>query len=203
MNSFKKIGLCLGSFLIVFMLAFSAQAQSPTDELHHVIDDILTVLKDPAYKDEATRPPLREKIENAIGTMFDFTAFSMRTLGANWKKFSPAEQKEFTQAFSKLFLNTYLDQIDGYNGEQIEYNGQRLAKNNTVAEVQTVVTMANGNAVSVAYRMMLKNNKWSVYDILVESVGLNSNYRSQFKDFLAKNKPADLIATINKKNANN
>ena len=93
-------------------------------------------------------------------------------------------------------LITYLDRIQGYNGEKIEYSGEVLSTKGDRAEIQTIVTLSDGKPVPVAYRMMLKNGKWVVYDVLIENVSLIKNYRSQFQDVLTRGTPEQLIEKV-------
>jgi phospholipid transport system substrate-binding protein len=47
--------------------------------------------------------------------------------------------------------------------------------------------------------MILKDGKWRVYDVVIENVSLVQNYRTQFNDILAKDKPEQLLETLRKK----
>ena len=64
------------------------------------------------------------------------------------------------------------------------------------ADNNDVVTLSDGKAVPVAYRMMLKNGRWVVYDVLIENVSLIKNYRSQFQDVLSRGTPEQLIDKV-------
>ena len=105
-------------------------------------------------------------------------------------------ERTVRQAFANLLLITYLDKIQGYNGEKIEYSGEVLSTKGDRAEIQTIVTLSDGKPVPVAYRMMLKNGKWVVYDVLIENVSLIKNYRSQFQDVLTRGTPEQLIERL-------
>ena len=49
--------------------------------------------------------------------------------------------------------------------------------------------------------MLLKDNKWVVYDVVVEGVSLVKNYRTQFQELLATDSPENLIKRIRSKTA--
>ena len=66
-------------------------------------------------------------------------------------------------------------------------------------EVRTVITMKDSKKVPVAYRMLPKNGKWMVYDVLIENISLVKNYRTQFQDILNTDSPENLIARIKAK----
>ena len=181
----------------VFLLAGTVcAAESPMATLQVKVDQILDVLKQPAYKDPIKRVPLRAQIEKYVHEIFDFGEISARTVGRNWPTFSEAQKQRFDTAFANLLLITYLDKVQGYNGEKIAYTGEVMSSKGDRAEIQTVVTLSDGKAVPVAYRMMLKNGRWVVYDVLIENVSLIKNYRSQFQDVLSRGTPEQLIDKV-------
>ena len=72
----------------------------------------------------------------------------------------------------------------------------KLSENQS--EVPTrVITASKG--IPIAYRMILKDGVWKVYDVVVENVSLVQNYRTQFNDILAKDTPEQLLETLRKK----
>lgn len=165
MRTIRHMVLALCS---VFILCGTVHAaESPLAVLQTQIDQILNVLKEPNYKDPIKRVPLRAQIEKYVHEIFDFSEFSARTVGRNWPSFSDAQKERFDKAFANLLLITYLDKIQGYNGEKIEYSGEVLSTKGDRAEIQTIVTLSDGKPVPVAYRMMLKNGKWVVYDVQI------------------------------------
>lgn len=183
--------LCLG------LLGTPAMASnSPKATLEATISGVLTTLKNPAYANPATRQPLRAEIEKMVEKTFDFAEFSARTVGGRWPSFTEEQQRSFNEAFARLLLSTYLDRVTGYNGEKIDFSGEVISQKGDRAEVSTVVTLGDGKKVPVAYRMMLKNGRWVIYDVLIENVSLIKNYRSQFNEILTKGTPEELIGRV-------
>lgn len=204
--SARKIfpAFCLA--LSIIFLAFwampgqtrSADASPARQALENSINRVLDCIKNPDYANPATRGPLRQRLEDEILHIFDFVEFSSRTVGARWRTFAPAQQKAFSDAFADLLLNTYVSKIDGYNGELVEYLGERSDASGKV-EIRTVLTMKGGKKVPVAYRMLQKGNNWRVYDVLIENLSLVMNYRTQFQDILKNGSPDDLAARVRAK----
>jgi len=161
-------------------------------------EHILSLLNDPAFKKAETKPAIREKIEEAILELFDFEEFSTRTVGPTWRKFTPEQKKEFKTAFTDLLRNTYIDTLDEYNGEKIQFTGEISANNGTRVEIQ-MNFIASQKTYPVAFRMLEKNGRWVVYDVLIEGVSMIKNYRDQFRDILAKNDAQALIDRVRAK----
>ena len=191
---------CAAALFCFCLLAGAAQAASPAHQtLERVINNVLNLIKDPAYANPATRAGQRAKIEKEARTIFDFGEFSLRTVGARWKTFSPAQQQAFSEAFANLLIPTYVNKIDGYNGEQVAYLGEASSSDGSKVEIRTEVSLKDGRKIPVAYRMLQKNGKWWVYDVLVENLSLVKNYRTQFQDILSNGAPDELIARVQAK----
>ena len=56
---------------------------------------------------------------------FDFTEMVKRSLGAEWRRRTSEEQKEFVRLFTDLLERAYLDQVESYSGERIQYLKER------------------------------------------------------------------------------
>ncbi len=198
MRNYGKTVLYL-VFCCLFVVLWTTggySADSPSKRLQTTVDDVLLILKEPDYGNPATRAPLRAKIEQQVRNIFDFEEFSARTVGKSWPSFTADQKKRFDDAFAELLLVTYLDKIEGYNGEKVAYTGEIRSSRGDRAEVQTIVRLSDGKQVPVSYRMMQKNGNWVVYDVLIENVSLIKNYRSQFQDVLAKGSPEQLIERV-------
>ncbi|MFI3270860.1 MAG: ABC transporter substrate-binding protein [Pseudomonadota bacterium] len=178
----------------------SMAADSPAQtQLSTTIDSVLDILKHPEYADPSLRPALRAEIEEQIRKIFDDMGFAMRTVGPKWRDFSDAQRKTFADAFSGLLRATYLNSLDGYSGETIEYTGERYNKKQDKVEIQTVLRLKDKVPVPIFYRMSDENGQWLVYDVVVEGISLVKNYRSQFAELLQSGSPEELIAQINQK----
>ena len=197
----RRITIALCAFLLALvLLPVGAQANSPARQaLETSTNRILNFIKNPDYVNPTTRGPIRQQIEDEVLHIFDFSEFSSRTVGPRWRNFTPEQKREFSNAFADLLINTYLNRIDGYNGEQVLYTGEVSSAKGDRTEVRTVVTMRDGKKVPVAYRMLPKDGKWLVYDVLIENISLVKNYRTQFQDILNSGSPDQLIAKVKAK----
>jgi len=173
-------------------------ADSPMEALQIPIETVLSLLKDPKYKDPDQRQQQRDKIFAITRKLFDYTEMSRRTLARNWKSFSPQEQMQFVDVFADHLSNSYMDKIQGeYKGETVQFLGQEM-----VADGKALVTtkvQRQPSDISVDYSMLLVDNQWRVYDVNIEGVSLIKNYRTQFDQILVKESPAQLIERLKKK----
>jgi phospholipid transport system substrate-binding protein len=129
--------------------------------------------------------------------LFDFTELSKRSLGQNWDKLNPDQQKEFINLFRSLLEETYADKIMSYTDEKVVFNKEISLSGKTVEVQTTIVTKTS--EVPIHYRLIEKNGNWKVYDVVIEGVSLVSNYRTQFREILANKTPETLLETLRKK----
>ena len=157
----------------------------------------MNVLRNPALKGEAGKKAKKEKISSISQEMFDFTELSKRSLGQNWSKLSPEQQKEFTELYKSLLEDTYADKITTYTDEKLIF-GKEIPLSDQTVEVRTTVVTQTSN-IPINYRLIEENGRWKVYDVVIEGVSLISNYRSQFREILATKTPEALLETLRKK----
>jgi phospholipid transport system substrate-binding protein len=91
----------------------------------------------------------------------------------------------------------YIDRILAYTDEKIVF-GRETMVSETQAEIQTKIVTPS-KEIPISYRVLLKEGAWKVYDVVIESVSLVMNYRTQFNDILEKNKPEQLLEILRKK----
>jgi phospholipid transport system substrate-binding protein len=173
------------------------QAATPTESVRETVDNVLAILKDPALKGEQKKKERREKLKEVIYRRFDFTEMAKRSLGSEWRRHSPEEQKEFVQLFRELLENAYLDKIESYNGQEVRYLKERV--DNNYAEVDTKLVDNKGQEFSIVYRLYNSEGNWKVYDVVIEDISLVNNYRAQFSRVLAKSSYAELVDRMKKK----
>ena len=188
----------MASLFIVLFVWTQAVADARSEAkaaLEEVINKVVDIIKEPGFTKADTRQGLIDRAEDQIKKIFDFEEFSARTLGGAWKSFTPDQKERFNEAFAELLRNNYLDKIDDYNGEKINYLGEVASSKGDKVEVQTAIALDNKNVLLNYY--MLKKDSWKVYDVIVEGVSLVQNYRSQFRDLLQKGtSPDELIAKV-------
>jgi len=188
-------------FIIAFMLCLifplSADAGGALDTVKSNADKVLDVLRDPSLKSESARKNKKNKIRAIAQKMFDFTELSKRTLAQNWGKFSPEQQKEFIDLYTSLLEDTYADKIMAYTDEKIVFTNEVTLTEKTV-EVRSTV-LRKTSEVPINYRVILKDDGWRVYDVVIEGVSLINNYRTQFREILTNRPPATLLESIRKK----
>jgi len=183
--------------LIIFALSVPAYAGAPMAAVDATVKRVLDVLRDPKLKNPQAKEIKKEKLRVIYKDMFDEMEFSRRTLTRNWSKFTPGQRVEFVNLFEQVLEKAYIDKILDYSNEKIVFYKETMIPENK-AEVESKV-ITSSKEIPIFYRMILKDGRWKVYDVVVENVSLVQNYRTQFNDILTNGTPEQLLETLRKK----
>ena len=183
--------------LIIFVLSIPVYAGAPMTTVQASVNRVLDVLRDSKLKSPAAKEKKKEKLRIIYKDMFDEIEFSKRTLTRNWNKLNLSQRVEFVNLFEQVLEKSYIDKILDYSNEKVDFYKESMLSDNQ-AEIQTKIVTAS-KEIPIYYRMILKDGKWKVYDVVVENVSLVQNYRTQFNDILGKNTPEQLLEILRKK----
>ena len=171
----------------------------PTEKVKETTDKILAIVGDPALKDPAQAIQRRERIRKAVDEMCDWEEMSRRSLGRHWAKRNEQERKEFVRLFGQLLERTYIDKVESYSGEKVNYVGERV--DGEYAEVDVKIVTKENTEIPVLYKLRTRDQRWWVYDMVIEGVSLVNNYRTQFSDIMAKSSFEGLMKKLKEKTA--
>ena len=176
--------------VLVLGLAPEAWAGPPTDQLRGYTDEVLKVLQNPGL----SLPERREAVKHLAEGVFEVSETAKRALGQHWLQRTPTEREEFVRLFANLLEQTYIARIDEFGGEKLRYVSEQIEGDR--ATVRARITTKNGTEVPVESRLLLKENRWLIYDILVENLSLISNYRSQFDRVIRTTSYEELVKRL-------
>ncbi len=192
-----KTPIVVLSIVISLLFSLPAWAGAPQDAVQSNVNKVLEVLRDPTLKAESAKEAKKEKLRLIYNVMFDDIELGKRTLARNWNSLNTAQRQEFVKLFRQVLEKAYVDKILDYTNEKIVFDKESMLSA-TQAEVQTKIVTAS-KEIPIAYRVIVKDGAWKVYDIVIENVSLVLNYRTQFNEILEKNKPENLLETLREK----
>ena len=101
--------------------------------------------------------------------------------------------------FTNLLEKSYMDKIEAYTDQTIEYNGESI--DNDYVVVKTMVKAKDKEGIPIDYKLTKQGDQWLVYDVVVEGVSLVNNYRNQFNKIINSGSYADLVKKMKIKEA--
>ena len=182
---------------LLALAAGSAWAGVPTDQLKGSIERVMKILEDPALKQDGRIAERRAAVRKVVNDIFDFAETAKRSLSRHWQGRSDAEREEFVKLFGDLLERAYISKIDFHGGERIAFIGE--AVDGDFATVRTKLVARQGIEVPVDYRLLRRGDRWLVYDVSIEGVGLVSNYRTQFNKIIQTSSYQELVKKMKTK----
>ena len=184
--------------VVITCLPSLCYADQPIDVLKKSIDQSISILNDPIYKDARQKELQRQKLWQILKQLFDFQEFSKRVLARNWHKFTLQQRKEFVELFGNFVHTYYLSRLqDKYNNEKIIYLDQKLISYSKA--VVNVEVLWKNQEIPVEIKMLKRDDSWKVYDISALGISAVSFYRSQFRAVLRKETPEHVLEQLKDK----
>ncbi|HLE43581.1 MAG TPA: ABC transporter substrate-binding protein [Methylomirabilota bacterium] len=174
-----------------------AHAGVPTEQLRGATDRVLKLLQDPELKQPARTEERRKQIRAVANEIFDWQETGKRALARHWQGRTPQQRQEFSQLFADLIERSYVGKLELYSGERIVYAGDAVEGDQ--ATVRTKLITKSTTEIPIDYRMLKEGDRWRVYDVVIESVSLVGNYRSQFNRIVQQSGFDELMKKLKSK----
>ena len=182
----------VAAVMILAELCTSAYAEQPSDTLQKLIDQGITILNDPIYKEPAQKDNQRQHLSKILNQLIDFREFCRRALASNLLRFTPQQLDEFIELFAKFVTVYYLTILqDKYTNEKVMIIGQNLISYSKA--VVQVTVFWNNLEIPVEINMVRRGDSWKAYDIFVLGISVVRFYGAQFQEILRKETPDQMI----------
>lgn len=200
-RSMRSMGIlfCLAAALILasFCAAESASAGAVTAQVKETVDKVISLSQDKNLKKPGKAAERRSAIRKVISQRFDFEEMARRSLAVAWQQRTPQERKEFVGLYTDLLERSYMKRIEGYSNEKIVYLDEKI--DGTYAVVRTKIVTGRSVEIPIDYRLLDRNGKWLVYDVVIEGVSLVNNYRTQFSKIIRTSSYQELVKKMKNK----
>ena len=141
-------------------------------------------------------PEERAKLKAIVGELFDFQTFSRESLGRDWAARTEEERADFVAVNRQLIEKNYADPALYTKAEKIDYTG--VAVDSTQAVVKTVVHYKRESS-TIDYKLHLVEDKWLIYDMVIDELSVARSNRSQFRREIRKSSFAGLMDKLKEK----
>jgi phospholipid transport system substrate-binding protein len=176
---------------LALLPVWPALAGPVSDQFKADLMRVLKTVEESEGKPEAAR---RAAIRAVAEPVFDWREMSARALALHWQVRTEEERTEFVHLFTYLIERAYISKVERYSGEPVNLVGERIE--GSLAVVQTRFITPKGQEVPMDYRLLSKDGRWRVYDVIIEGVSLIANYRTQFDRVIRTSSYAALVERL-------
>lgn len=153
----------------------------PIQMLHGVTNNVLSALK--KNKDSNDLKSIYSLVDKFIIPYVDFNEMSEWVSGRNaWSNASEQSRQEFVKAFKVLVVRTYATALNSYTNERVEFGQQKPDLNKNRIQISSTIVRQGKETIRLNYRLVKHDNKWYVYDVIIEGVSILQGFQAQFSD---------------------
>jgi phospholipid transport system substrate-binding protein len=171
-----------------------SEIKTPTKTIEDAIDEIIIIVANNQGQEKTTER--RDGIMKVVEKVFDFQDMAKRALGSNWANITNDQQTEYVDLFSKFLAKTYIDKVEDVKPGIVTFDSERTIEDKAL--VKTKVSL-NKELFPLDYKLQSHPDSWRVYDVVIENVGLVTNYRNEFAGIMRKEKFEGLMERLRKK----
>ena len=186
---------------VLLLLGFArpALAAEPQERVRESLNAVAAVLKDPNLQGPDKQAERRQRVRQIILDTFDFGEMATLALGPSWDKLTAPQRAEFVNLFGTLFERSYNNLVLRFlPNRQTSYGKETVTQDRAVVQT-TLVDQTTGGELPVEYRLIHKNQRWAVFDVVVDGVSLAQNYRAQFEQIIRSSSYDTLLQRIKSK----
>jgi phospholipid transport system substrate-binding protein len=180
---------------LTFAFAVTAWAGPALDTVKSKQTELFQLL---AKSDDASN----KRIAQLFDEMLDYQRLAEASLGDEWAKLKPEQQKEFTDLLTQLVRRSYEKNLRKTLSFDIEYLKEEKAGDGSVMVVRTRAvhkTDKREEPISIDFAMVERDGKWRVKDIVTDEISLVSSYKGQFTRIIKKDGFPALITKMKDK----
>jgi phospholipid transport system substrate-binding protein len=178
--------------ILAFTGASSAFAGAATDIVRSKQTTLFDLLRQPS--------PDNQKIGVVFDDMLDYQALTEGSLGSEWAPRTDAEKTEFSDLLKQLVRKAYERNLRKIVNYDVEYTGEEPADSAVMVKTRAKSKSdAREEPVEITFKVIQKDGKWKVQDIVTEGVSLVSSYRGQFTKIIKSEGFAALIKKMKDK----
>ncbi len=190
MNKKQHIGFIFSVFLGI-MLSLASVSSAMAAELlapQKAIDNASRQLKEKLQDENFTKDfnEITKFVDEVIDPHVDFNRISALVLGKLWRQATKEERANFKKEFHTLLVRTYARAFVEFEDWSVRFLPLNMEQGAKKVVVKTEVLQPGIQPIGVNYRMILINGTWKAYDIMIEGVSLVTNYRTTFKNDVAR-----------------
>jgi phospholipid transport system substrate-binding protein len=128
--------------------------------------------------------------------ILDTRSMGRRAIGQVLDAQPPEQQEAYLDLFDQLMVRAYLQKLLLFRDPRFDYGEPQT--NGQVVIVRTTIVTAKDDF-HVDYEMREHDGRWVATDVIVESISLTDNYRSQFASLLRDRSFQELLDLMRSK----
>jgi phospholipid transport system substrate-binding protein len=166
--------------ILMVLAAWALAVEQPAAIVRETSDRLFTLIDDNRAAYEAEPRQLQEEVRRHLLPHVD-TLYSARlVLGKHGRGLSADQVEAFADALSELLVRRYADGLLEFKSrDQVSILPDQGGNSERMTRVRTKVRLDSGSEAAVDYVFRKKDDRWQVFDVIVEGISYVATFRSQ------------------------
>jgi phospholipid transport system substrate-binding protein len=203
-------------FLMLLMVAASSLARAaaaepevdgdPQPVVAETINELIERLRKSSDKIRDDQSIAYQISDELVVPRIDFPRVTRLVIGKYWRSATDAQKQQLVDEVKSLLVRSYVTAMSSYVDQivakrnRISYLPSRYQPGDNKASVRSSIALEGGQSVEVQYQLYRTNDKWKIYDIVIEGVSLAITYRTSFGEQISRGGLDSLIAQLAERN---
>jgi len=181
---------------IAIALVSDAHASTPKSVVEEFHTRLIGIMRD---ADSLGFEGRCDRLEAAMGELFDIPFMAQKSVGRYWKATTPEERTELLNTFERFTVSNYAGNFDAYDGEAFETQDVVDSTHGTKL-VRTRLLASDGEVVQLNYRLRQVDGSWKIVDVYLNgTVSELALRRSEYSALIKREGFDSLIVALNEK----
>jgi phospholipid transport system substrate-binding protein len=153
--------------------------------------------RSPAWSPEADAA--RVRVQEVVDDTFSVPDLARETLGAEWTRATPAQQRAFLNLFRDLLVQRIA--TGPLHAYTLAEEPKLVMHDDSSAKVRAVMceTSCDRHRAEIDYRLKRVAGRWHLIDLVVDGESVVKAYRAEFDDIIARERFDGLLARLRKR----
>jgi phospholipid transport system substrate-binding protein len=140
------------------------------------------------------------EIKKIVGSFLDFEELARRALIRHWDGLSAKQRTDFVRTLRDLVERNYVRQLYGQPDYDLKLDREEVAGSEaTVAGSLRASAKGKNVTMALEYKLVKKQNRWVVFDVVTDELSLLENYRAEFNKVIARESFDALLSRMKRK----
>lgn len=159
-------------------------AEDPVEMLQKITQNVIIKLKNNSQTLKYEPKYVYSIINNVVLPHIDFSEMARWVVGRNaWHAADSSTRASFVEEFKTFVLKNYTHFLAKFTNEKIKFFPLRKnIKNQKDIQISSQIQKEDGSPIRMDYRLILQNDAWKIYDIVIEGVSMIEGYQAKFAD---------------------
>ena len=194
---FKLPLLFLAMFICTASVAQAEDLNAPDAGLKGTVGQFLDNIKQHSAEYRNNKSAYYQMVDQVVAPRLDASGIAWFALGKFARAATPEQRQQFADRLTRNLVHSYGDFMLGNNGSMdVSWKAVHMEAGADRAMVHSMLTSETGTQYEVGFSMHRVDGDWKIYDLDIDGVSLELNYRTQLNSEIARTSLDAVIARM-------